>query len=107
RPVSGIAEPDLAFPVDLDPVYPLATGVDAIGAAVVGQHPAAVLQPEHCVVPGHADIGDRDVALWIAADHIRRAGRQAPVRSLGPYQKRRGPPRKGLSVHAPTLERLV
>ena len=95
RPVSGIAEPDLAFRVDLDPLHPLAAGIGAIGAAVVRQHPAAVLQPEHGMVPGHAGIGDHDVALWIAADHIRRAGRQAPVRSLGPYEKRPGTPPKG------------
>ena len=86
----------------------LAPGIGAIGAAVVRQHPAAVLQLEHGVVPGDADIGDHDVALWIAADHVRKAGRQAPVISLDPHQKRwRGSPRKGLlSVHSPTLERF-
>ena len=80
-----MAEPGHAFGADFDPCHPLAIGVGAVGAAVVHQHPPAALRPEHGMVPGHADIGDHDVALWIAADHIRGAGRQAPVRSLGPY----------------------
>jgi hypothetical protein len=43
--------------------------------------------------PGHAGIGDDDVGLRIAADHVRRAWRQAPVSPLGPHhERRRGPP---------------
>jgi hypothetical protein len=100
-----MAEPDLAFPGYLDPVHPLVSVIGAVGAAVVGQHPAAVLQPQHGVPPGHAGIGDHDVGLRIAADHVRGAWRQAPVRSLGPHHERwRGPP---LGVHALTVKRLI
>jgi hypothetical protein len=84
RPVSRISEPGQAFPVDLDPGYPPAIGVGTVGAGVVHQDPPAVLGPEHGVLPGDAGIGDYDVALWVAADQVRTAARQAPVISLSP-----------------------
>ena len=108
RPVSWMAEPDLAFSDDLDPVHPPVSGKGAVGAAVVCQHPAAVLQPEHGMTPGHAGVGDHDVALRVAADQVRRSRRQAPVRSLEPHHEWwRGPPRKGLLSHAPSVGRSL
>ena len=46
RAVSGIAEPDLALPVDLDPVDPPVSGISAVGTAVVHQQPMTVVQAE-------------------------------------------------------------
>jgi hypothetical protein len=70
RPVSRMAEPGLAVPVDFDPCHPLACGIGAVGAAVVYQHPSAALRLEHGMMPGDAVIGEHDVALRIAADQV-------------------------------------
>ena len=73
RPVCGMAKPDLALPVDLDPVYPSVSGISAVGAAVVHQQPMTVVQAKHSMLPRHAGISDHDVALRIATDPVRRA----------------------------------
>jgi hypothetical protein len=80
-----MAEPDQAFPVDLDPAHPPVPGIGAVGAAGVCQYPPAALHPEHGVLPGDPGVGDHDVALRIAADPVGTATRQAPVNSLGPH----------------------
>jgi hypothetical protein len=96
-----MAEPDQGLAADLDPADPVVSGVDAVGAAVVRQHPAALLQPEHGMPPGHAAIGDHDVAAGIAADQVGRTGRQAPLSSLDPHQERwPGLPRHGAGLAA-------
>jgi hypothetical protein len=88
RPVFGIAQPDLALPVDLDQVRPAAVGVAAVGAAEVGQHPAPLLRPELGMMPGHPGIGDHDVRLRIAADQVRTARGQAALALPGPHHQR-------------------
>ena len=103
-----MAKPDLALPVDLDPVYPSVSGISAVGTAVVHQQPMTVVQAKHSMLPRHAGISDDDVALRIAADPVRGPCRQAPVKSLGLQDERWcRPPRKGLLGHAPTLERFI
>ena len=88
RAVFGIAEPDLAGPVDLDQVRPLPAGVAAVGAAKVDERPAPVLRAELGVVPGHPGVGDHDVGLRIAADQVRAARRQAALALPGPHHQR-------------------
>ena len=88
RSVFRVAEPDLPLPVDLDQVRPAAVRVAAVGAAGVGQHPAAVGQPELGMMPGHPGIGHRDVGLRIAADQVRAARRQAALAFPGPHHQR-------------------
>ena len=87
RAVFGIAEPDLAGPVDLDQVRPAAVGVAAVGAAQVDERPAPVLRAELGVVPGHPGVGDHDVGLRIAADQVRAARRQAALARPGPHHQ--------------------
>ena len=110
RPVLGIAQPDLALPVDLDQVRPAAVREAAVGAAEVGQRPAAAAWPELGMMPGHPDVGDHDVGLRIAADQVRAACRQAALAVPGPHHQRwRGcpcahvlpPPRRPAASGAP------
>lgn len=107
QPVSGMSEPDQALPADLDPIDPLARRIGAVGAGVVRQDPAAILQPKHRVPPGHAGIGDNDLALRIAAHQVRRAGRQGPLGTLDPHHDRRcgSPWGRIVGTHSPTVGR--
>ena len=95
-----VAEPDGTFALDRHPGDPLATSVNAIGAAVIGQHPAAILQPEHRVTPRHPRINDHDVAVRITADQIRRAlaAGSGQIPWCVPAAAVRSPPR-GTDVH--------
>ena len=108
RPVSGMTEPDLALAIDLDPIHAPVSGIGTVAAALVLQHPLRVLQPEHGMPTRHAGIGDHDVALRVAPDHVRTPCRQATVRALGAHDERWcGAPRKRLLGHAPTVGRFT
>ena len=87
RPVLGIAQPDLAGPVDLDQVRPAAVGVAAVAAGEVGQCPAAPGRPELGMMPGHPEVGDHDVGLRVAADQVHAARRQAALALPGPHHQ--------------------
>jgi len=99
-----MGEPDVAFPVDLDPDHRLVPGKRPIGAAAVGQYPVTVLDPERGMVPGHPLFVDHDLALRITADPVRRAP-AGLVNAVSPHrEQRRVPPRKGFPVnHALTV----
>jgi hypothetical protein len=47
-----MAEPDLAGPGDLDPLYPPRAQPGPVGAAQILQQPLAAVQPEDGVLPG-------------------------------------------------------
>jgi hypothetical protein len=88
RPVGGVAEPGQEDPDDLDAVHPLIGHVGAVGAADVDQDPAAALDPQFRMVPGHPVVGDRDVALGVPPDPVCRTGGQDALDPLVTHDER-------------------
>lgn len=87
RAVIGISQVDDAVPADLDPGDPARAEESPVGALGVGEHPAAPLNLEHTVLPGHTGVVQEDVRRGVPADPVTLPDTQPVVRTARAYHE--------------------